>query len=158
MDLLFKGVRVYLKIPKIHKFTFINFVYKHHIQTIINFNYLFRIVADNFDLSIKSRIQTKTNTNQSVHWTHQYAIKDRVCCDPLINDEGPQMPIDDLRTHQLLPTKAVQDLFKSDSIVLVSRIITRFLAPFSQFKGVVVKHIPHIFSEEMAKKSERVRM
>jgi len=114
-------------------------------------------VADNFDLSIKSRIQTKTSSNQSVHWTHQYAIKDRVTCDPLLDDDSPQACISDLPIHQLLPAKAVQTSFKADCSVLVSRIVSSYLHPFKQFKGVVINHIPHMFSKEMEKKSERVR-
>ena len=123
----------------------------------ILFHNIFRIVADNFDLSIKSRIQTKTSSNQSVHWTHQYAIKDRVTCDPLLDDHSPQACLSDLPIHQLLPARAVQNSFQADCSVLVSRIVSKYLHPFMQFKAVVINHIPHMFSKEMENKSERVR-
>ena len=41
-------------------------------------------------------------------------------------------------------------------MVLVSRIVAKYLAPFNQFEDIIINHIPHMFSEKMAKKSERV--
>ena len=114
-----------------------------------------RIVVDNFDLPIKSRIQTKTKTNQSVHWTHQYAIKDRVTCGPSLND-CPQIPPNELPIQLLLPGKTTYNSFKRDCIALVSRIVTTYLSPFKQFEDMVVNHIPHMFTKEMKEQSERV--
>lgn len=37
-------------------------------------------------------------------------------------------------------------------MVLVSRIVAKYLAPFNQFKDIIINDIPHMFSEEMAKK------
>ena len=37
-----------------------------------------RIVADNLDFSLSARIQTSRLRNQSIHWTHHLAIRDRV--------------------------------------------------------------------------------
>lgn len=105
---------------------------------------------------MKSRIQTKLKSNQSIHWTHQYAIKDRVRCDPTLADRTPQLTLNDLPLCNLLPGKTIQNTFKRDSTVLVSRIVAKYLAPFNQFKDIIINHIPHMFSEEMAKKSERV--
>ena len=114
-----------------------------------------RIVADNFDLSVKSRIQTKNCGNQSIHWTHQYVIKDRVTCDPPL-ELVPKRRIDELPLHYLLPTVDVQKAFKSDCAVLVSRVITKYLKAFEQMADVVVYHIPHPYVKETSSKSELV--
>lgn len=114
-----------------------------------------RIVADNFDLSIKSRVQTQSCGNQSIHWTHQYIIKDRVTCDPAL-ELVPKCKIDELPLHYLLPTVDVQKAFKSDCAVFVSRVITKYLKAFEQMKDVVVYHIPHPYVKALSAKSEVV--
>ena len=37
-----------------------------------------KLVGDNVDHDILVRVQTKTHTNRSIHWTYQYAVLDRV--------------------------------------------------------------------------------
>ena len=80
---------------------------------------IYRIVVDNFDMSIKSRIQKKQHSNQSIHWTNQYAIKDRVVCDSRLAGRRPQCTLDNVSLQNLLPTPSVQKDFKSDHSVLV---------------------------------------
>ena len=120
----------------------------------ICFYYFSRIVADNFDLSIKSRIQTKESSNQSIHWTKQYAIKDCGACDPTLAEKGAQFNLDDLPLQNLLPTASMQKDFKSDCDVLVGSVIKRYLPGFQPLKDVVVPHIPHPHTAEMSQKSE----
>ena len=115
-----------------------------------------RSVADNFDMSIKSRIQTKQHNNQSIHWTNQYAIKDRVVCDSSLAGKGPKCSLDDLPLQNLLPTASVQKDFKSDCLVLVGRVVTKYLPAFQHLKDVVPHHIPHPYLAEMSRKSEYV--
>ena len=79
-----------------------------------------------------------------------------MCCVPLVDDCRPQMPLNELPIPQLLPGNVVQNSFKADCTVLVSRIVSQYLPAFSPFKDTVVKHIPHMFSKEMENKSERV--
>ena len=79
-----------------------------------------------------------------------------VRCDPTLDNRTPQLTLNDLPLCNLLPGKIIQTTFKRDSMVLVSRIVAKYLAPFNQFKDIIINHIPHMFSEEMAKKSERV--
>ena len=114
-----------------------------------------RIVADNFDLSVKSRVQTKNCGNQSIHWTHQDVIKDRVICNPTL-ELAPKCEIGNLPLHYLLPTVDVQKAFKSDCAVLVSRVITKYLKAFQQMTDVVVYHIPHPYVKEASSTSEQV--
>jgi hypothetical protein len=110
-----------------------------------------RLVADNFDLSIKSRIQS--SVNQSIHWTHQYAIKD---FDSSAVRQNPSFRIDELPLQNLLPTAQVQMAFKYDCAVHVSRIICKYIPAFKTLQDVVVRHIPHPFMKEMSSKSDMV--
>lgn len=116
---------------------------------------MFRIVSDNVDFSVKARIQTKSRGNQSIHWTHQYAIKDRISFHRS-EDAKPQKPIAELQLIELLPDAEVIRAVQSSFIVLVSRVVTKFLKHFQFLKDVVIHHIPHKYSDEMAKKSELV--
>lgn len=108
-----------------------------------------RLVGDNIDY------QTKEHSNQSIHWTHQYAIRDSVF-NPLLNTTKPQKSLDDLQLVELLPTPDVQARLKRSWAILVSRVVTKHLKEFQFLKGVVIKHIPHPFSSEASKKSETV--
>ena len=106
-------------------------------------------------MTVKSRVQTKSCDNQSIHWTHQYVIKDRVTYDPTL-ELVPKCRRDELPLHYLLPTVNVQQAFMSDCAVIVSRVITKYLKAFEQMKDVVVHHIPHPYVEATSAKSEMV--
>lgn len=116
----------------------------------------FRIVADNVDFSVKARIQTKEHSNQSIHWTHQYAVLDRVTSKG--EDSKPKSALSDLQPSVLLPTQDVQNAIKEDCVILISRIITTYLKAFQHLRNVVVHHIPHKHSESMSQKSQIVSM
>ena len=112
-------------------------------------------MSDNVDFSVKARIQTKSRSNQSIHWTHQYAVKDRVAVIHTDNPK-PQKPIAELQLTELLPDAVVIQAVQNSFVILVSRVVTKFLKHFKFFKDVVIHHIPHKYSKEMAKKSEFV--
>ena len=44
----------------------------------VNFSFWDRLVGDNIDHEILVRVQTKVHINRSIHWTHQFAVLDRV--------------------------------------------------------------------------------
>jgi hypothetical protein len=113
-----------------------------------------RIVGDNIDYHINARYQSKQNTNQSIHWTQQYAILDRM--NKPLNNTRPQKPFKDIQLIDLLPVKEVQDMFKKNCAVLVSRIITKHLGAFKHMQDLVIRHIPHDNSHIMSQKSELV--
>ncbi|KAJ7372013.1 hypothetical protein OS493_021441 [Desmophyllum pertusum] len=79
------------------------------------------IVADNFDLSAKTRIQSKGHSNQPIHKTKQYAIKDRVIPEPSIGDDQPHCRLADLNLQKLLPNSDLQNNFRKDCVILDSR-------------------------------------
>ena len=67
-----------------------------------------RLVADNFDLSGKARIQSTKHFNQSLHWTDQYAVQDRVPTDVNLEQNDLQCRLEDLEMIKLLPNGHVQ--------------------------------------------------
>ena len=116
---------------------------------------LSRIVGDNIDFSIERRFQTKEKTNQSIHWTQQYAIKDRIN-DSSLSTLQPKKQLKDLQLVDVLPVKDVQECFKKNCAVLVSRVISKYCAAFKHMHDVVTYHISHIYSQEMEQKSKIV--
>lgn len=114
------------------------------------------IVGDNVDHEILVRVQTKSHTNRSIHWTHQYAILDRVQAPELENKQS-QKPVKEIQFAELLPDKNVQANLLSHWAIIVSRIITKYLKAFQPLHSKVVRHIPHQYSKEMATKSNLVR-
>lgn len=70
---------------------------------------IYRIVADNFDMSIKARQQTKGHGNQSIHWAHQFAVEDRVKTPYTLEELQPQYNPKDLPLSQLLLNNDIQE-------------------------------------------------
>ena len=116
---------------------------------------LYRIVGDNIDFLIQRRFQTIEHTNQSIYWTQRYAVLDRVN-DPSLDNTNPQKPVKEVQLVNLLSVKEVQEGFKRNCVVLVSRVIPKYVSAFKHMKDVVTYHIAHPHSEEMEKKSEIV--
>ena len=122
--------------------------------------YVFRIVADNLDFSLSARIQTSKLRNKSIHWTHHLAIRDRVVPNVPPTDADAvtgQCKIADLELAELLPSSEGNLAIERDFIVLVSGVVVKFLPAFFPLKDVVIHHIPHKYTKEMASKSEVVR-
>ena len=56
----------------------------------------------------------------------------------------------------ILPVKDVQECFKKNCTVLVSRVISKYCTAFKHMQDVVTYHINHIYCQEMEQKSEIV--
>ena len=61
-----------------------------------------------------------------------------------------------MELSQLLPTAEVNAQIGYDFVILVSRVLTKFLKPFEIFKDVVIHHISHQYTDEMTAKSDVV--
>ena len=85
----------------------------------------FRIVGDNIDHEIHARIQSSEHNNQSIHWTHQYAIRDCVV-NPLLDKTTPQQPFYQLSLISLLPNPEVQAYLKETWKIIVSSVVTKY--------------------------------
>lgn len=112
-------------------------------------------MGDNVDHMIYARVQSKDSTNQSIHWTHQYAVLDKVK-NNLADPREPQKRISEIQLVELLPVQDVQNRLKNRWTVLVSRVICKYLKTFKNFQDVVVHHIPHPYTGVMSEKSSSV--
>lgn len=118
---------------------------------------MLRIVSDNNDHEVHAQIQTKDHSNRTIHWTHQYIVRDKVI-NPTLKTTAPQVDPDDLQLSALLPDRGVQQKMINQWAVLVSRIVTKYIPAFKNFQKDVIWHIPHAFSGEMSEKSGMVRI
>ena len=116
-----------------------------------------RLVGDNIDYEIHARVQSQKHKNRSLHWTHQFAVLDRVQ-DPTLDTNKSQKPVADIQLSEILPDRNVQSRLVRNWAVIVSRVVTKYLDPFKPFQGLVVRHIPHKYSKEMSQKSDSVSL
>ena len=118
---------------------------------------LFRLVGDNIDYEIHAWVQSQKHKNRSIHWTHQFVVLDRVQ-DPTLDCQRSQKKVGDIQLAEILPNQHVQARLVRNWAFIVSRIITKYLPPFQSFQDVVVRHIPHKYSEEISQKSNCVSL
>ena len=88
---------------------------------VITFFICFRIVADNVDFTVHARHQTKASQNKSLHWTHAFAVKNRVNPDSTLNYDKPQMQVTELEMRNILPSENDQKEVCCDLVPLVYR-------------------------------------
>lgn len=112
-------------------------------------------MGDNIDHEIKARVQTKQHGNRSLHWTHQYAMLEKVS-DPKLQESSPTKNVADLQFEEVLPDITTQSNLVCQWAVLVSRVITKYIPAFRPYQKYAIYHIPHLHSKEMATKSEMV--
>ena len=101
-------------------------------------------------------MQTKGHSNQSLHWTHQFAVEDRVKTPYSLDESQPQGNPKDLSLSMSLPDGDIQASFHQECSILISRVFVTYYKPFKIFRDVVIKHIPHPYMDESAKKSNIV--
>jgi len=114
-----------------------------------------RLVGDNIDYEIHARVQSQQHCNRSIHWTHQFAVLDRVQ-NPQLDRFSSQKPVSEIQLAELLPDNDVMANLVRNRSVIVSWVITKYLQPFRQLRDVVVRHMPHEYSKEMSQKSDSV--
>lgn len=112
-------------------------------------------MGDNLDHEIHARIQSTQHKNQSIHWTHQFAILDKVQ-DPNLDRKKAQKPTKEIQFVELLPNQEVQEHLLNNFAIIVSRIVTKYLKHFQALQNAAVRHVPHQFKKEMATKSQTV--
>jgi len=117
---------------------------------------LCRIVADNIDFNVQARHQTKSSQNKSFHWTHAFAVKNRVKPKADLCYTKPQGKVIDLEVGHILPSRDDLETIYDDLKPLVYREIIKYLPCYKQFKSGMQYHIPHPHSQEMNQKSEQV--
>lgn len=117
----------------------------------------YQIIGDNVDMLIKIKHQSSSKPNKSIHWFHMNAVKDRVVAAEL-PDYKEIGPIMKLQPGEFLPSARDNQDLLHDFIPLFARVIVDEIPAFNTvFKDIVVRHIPHKYSEVMAQKSEQVK-
>ncbi|CAB3997520.1 hypothetical protein AC249_AIPGENE16794 [Paramuricea clavata] len=112
----------------------------------------YRLVGDNIDFVIHARIQSEMHTNKDIHWTREYTVVNKVN-EPFMSTMTPQKPPKEIQLINLLPVKPVQERLIQKWAVLTSRVICKYMLKFQHLKDVVIYHIAHNYSKEMASKS-----
>ena len=114
----------------------------------------FKMVGD-IDKMIKPRYMRTDRQNQSLHYFHMYAVRDRINLSE--SCENQRQAPKDPPLEELLPSPDDSKQLHSNMEILVTRILARHM-PFiaENFEDVVIRHIPHPYLKEMAQKSEVV--
>ena len=116
------------------------------------------LVTDNTDLAVQARHQSSSHKNKSLHWTHTFAVKNRVEVDGDLDREVPQKKVEDLEMSEILPGPEIQESLKGSLVPLVLRVLVRHFPAYRKFRSAVEHHLPHQYSVEMRNKSGQVRV
>ena len=118
----------------------------------------YKLMGDNLDMTIKARFLRADILNQSLHYFHCLAIRDRInfndlstmCCQGCLNSP-------DKIALELLPSLQTDSSLLDNFTVIVSRVIADYI-PFINFalSDVVTWHLDHKFYLEMSSESEVV--
>ncbi|XP_056441444.1 uncharacterized protein LOC130378863 [Gadus chalcogrammus] len=112
----------------------------------------YSIIFDNLDFYVQTHHQSTSQTNKSIHWIHHMCVINRI--NSLHLDKlKPTNSLIDYDLGNSLPGPDTQASMRREFVVLGSRILTAYLESFKTLSSVVVQHIPHQFSEEMAQPS-----
>lgn len=114
----------------------------------------YQIVGDNVDLEVKVRHMSQDNKNKSFHWFNLVAFKDQVSGKTLSNKY--ELTLADAPISSFIPSNSDINRLKQDYIVLWSRVIVKYLKQFSFLHSALIKHIPHQYSDIMAKPVDEV--
>ena len=85
-------------------------------------------MGDNIDHEIHARVQSQKHHNRSIHWTHQFAVLDRVQ-DPQLESHCSQKFVNEIQFAELLPDKDVTENLVKNWAVIVSPVITKYSPP-----------------------------
>lgn len=110
-----------------------------------------RVVYDNFDFRITPGQLTKDHQNTDNHWISQYVTFDRIDTSGMNNSQ----PIGELSEFEIfgyLLNEAEEAKLRSDYIILVTRVLVKFISWLEPLKECL-GHIKHRHSTEMACKS-----
>ena len=115
----------------------------------------YQIIGDNVDLMIKVRHQASDKPNKSIHWFHLNAVKNRVSGAGL-SEKGPIKLVDQVENWEILLSYQDNEELLHDFIPLFARVICNRIPALKSFKDVVIRHIPHKYSNVTKQKSEQV--
>ena len=118
-------------------------------------NHSYGIVGDNLDLFIRVKHMASDNQNKSIHWFNLLGLINRVS-ESDFNNEQPIKAVDDIKISDLVPSKELHQEHLKDLISIVACIVVEKIPAFSEFRKLVIRHIPHKYSEITVSKIKEV--
>ena len=109
----------------------------------------YSLCYDNVGFTVVSRHQGFSQKKDARTITSSFAVLDRV---PSETVEKPTVQCEDMNVREILPSVKDHAVRRDRMRVIVERIVVAHVPEFKHCP--VVSHIPHSFSEEMARKSE----
>ena len=91
-------------------------------------------MIDNIDPAAQARHQSSSHQNKSLHWTHSFAVKNRVKPDTSLVDCQPQMQVRDLQMIQILQSQEEHVPMQSCMVTLVFQVICKYFEVYRGFK------------------------
>ena len=114
----------------------------------------FKFVGDNVDKKKGIRDIRADCHGDMKHMFSMLVVRSRVPSQLAVS--GSELDLASLPSSKVLPTaQDVKDIQKN-LVILVSRILCRYVKPLSSFSSLVPEHIPHKYTKQMACKSECV--
>ena len=113
----------------------------------------YKFVLDNIDKTVKPRHMTLESRTRSLHYVQLYCVRDRIDFSTL-----PDSPSTDVKClYDILPSSVDYSELKQSLTNIVAGIIMDNIPFFTQdFKDLVPKHSPHLYSAEMKEMSHVV--
>lgn len=115
----------------------------------------FKIVGDNIDKHIKPREMRLDAQAKSLNFFNSYAVKGRIDVSNL--EDKPSLPnYEAFQSSSILPSNSAGLKIKRNFITLIARVLKKYFPFFTKFSSATPRHIKHMYSSEMAQKSEVV--
>ena len=119
----------------------------------------FKLCGDNIDKNVRRRHVRFDRQTISLHYFHYYAVKDRVNLGTMSDSLPKETPVVKEVIQKILPTSTDDESFLDKFAVLLGRMLCNHITYFKEnFGDVVERHIPHLYSQDMSKKSEIVSL
>ena len=106
----------------------------------------FQIMGDNLDPMVKVQHTSASNRNNSIHWFNLNAVRNRAFANHLSNDNLVKS-VFELENVEFLPSPEDNEAFLHNITTLETSVVVRNSPALSQLKDIVVKHIPHEYSD-----------
>ncbi|KAL5516953.1 hypothetical protein EMCRGX_G002412 [Ephydatia muelleri] len=117
--------------------------------------YGFRLVGDNVDKNVKPRDMRLNSQTTSLHYFHTYAVKDRICFSHLSTDPI-EIVQDSINFEMFYPIVGDNTQLVSNLETLVARMFVQRIPGLQSLSAEATPHIKHLYSKQMALKSEVV--
>ena len=114
---------------------------------------VFKFFGDNVNKKQKRRDERSDNSPEMLNMFSIIVSKSRTPAPSLLHT-GQVRRLSELPTTVFLPSHNDVENIKSNLVVIVSRVLTKYITSLAPFAKSIEQHIPHMYTKEMVKKSE----